>query len=104
MRDLNFEVNGQALRKVGDFSGIVRGTKGYLRCRFEFKDSDWNNLTCLAVFESTGKESAVLIQKDRTCQVPDEITDDAYFKIRVVGAHGKTKQIITNKELITQGG
>lgn len=24
MRDLNFEVDGQSLRKVGDFSGIIR--------------------------------------------------------------------------------
>ena len=34
MRTLLFEVNGQSLSKVGDFSGIIRGSKQYLKCEF----------------------------------------------------------------------
>ena len=42
MRVLNFKVSGQSLSKNGDFSGIVAGTKGYLRLSFDF-DPEWES-------------------------------------------------------------
>ena len=33
MRILNFKINGQKLEKTGDFSGIIRGSRKYLKCR-----------------------------------------------------------------------
>lgn len=104
MRDLNFEVDGQALRKVGDFSGIIRGSKKYLRCVFSYKGTDWSNMRAIAVFEYNGNEYAVAVQKDGTCVVPDEVTDESYFKVFLVGVTGNDRKIITNKELINQGG
>lgn len=104
MRDLNFEVDGQSLRKVGDFSGIIRGTKNYLKCHFSFEDNDWFGLRKIAVFENQGEPSAVMLERDNTCQVPNEVTDGTYFKVSIVGISGKDKKIITNKELINQGG
>lgn len=104
MRDLNFEVDGQSLRKVGDFSGIIRGSKKYLRCVFSYKGIDWSNMRAIAVFEHNGNEYAVVIQKDGSCMVPDEVTDGSYFKVSVVDVSGKNKKITTNKELINQGG
>ena len=41
MRRLIFAVTGQQLTKHGDFTGIMAGSKGYLRCRFELSDPEW---------------------------------------------------------------
>ncbi len=104
MRTLLFEVNGQALSKVGDFSGIIRGSKQYLKCEFMRKSSDWFDVGMIAVFEQNSEKHAVAVQKNGTCMVPDEVTDGSYFKVSVVGVSGATRKITTNKELINQGG
>ena len=40
MRELDFLVEGQRLTKNGDFSGIVKGSQQYLKCKFEFKGDE----------------------------------------------------------------
>lgn len=104
MRNLNFEVDGQSLRKVGDFSGIIRGSKKYLRCVFSYKGTDWLNMRVIAVFEHDGNEYAVAVQNDGSSIVPDEVTDESYFKVSLVGVSRNDKRVTTNKELINQGG
>lgn len=44
MRELDFIVNGQTLMKdpLCDFTGLVAGTKGYLKLYFEFSPA-WKN-------------------------------------------------------------
>ena len=37
MRTLYFEINGQTLRKIDNFSGIIKGSKQYLKCHFTVK-------------------------------------------------------------------
>ena len=56
------------------------------------------------MFENQGEPSAVMLERDNTCQVPNEVTDGTYFKVSIVGISGKDKKITTNKELINQGG
>lgn len=41
MRTLYFEINGQTLRKIDNFSGIIKGSKQYLKCHFTVKDPEW---------------------------------------------------------------
>lgn len=103
MRILYFEINGQTLRKIDNFSGIIKGSKQYLKCHFAVKDSEWTGMGMVAVFENSYGSYAVAIQKDGSCMVPDEVTDGSYFKVSVVGV-SKSKKITTNKELINQGG
>lgn len=103
MRELNFTVDKQKLSKVGNFYNIVKGSKGFLKCRFNFEGTDWMNHKAIAVFESNGEESAVWLNSDMTCMVPDEVTDGSYFKVKMVGVnHDST--ITTNKLVISQGG
>ena len=107
MRELNFTIDKQKLSKSGDFSNIIRGSKGYLKCRFNFEGTDWLNHKLIAVFESNGEEFARKLNIDKTCIVPDEVTDGSYFKVRVVGANLKQSSlsmITTNKLIISQGG
>lgn len=104
MRTLHFEINGQTLRKIDNFSGIIKGSKQYLKCHFAVKDPEWTGMGIVAVFENNDGSYAVAVQKDGSCMVPDEVTDDSYFKVSVVGVSGKNKKITTNKELVNQGG
>ena len=104
MRILSFTVDGQKLSKNGDFSNIIRGSKGYLKCKFSFNGNDWSKHRVIAVFRvHDNEEYAVLLNHDGTCMVPDEVTDGAYFKMELVGVSSdKTITITTNKELVEQ--
>lgn len=51
MRELRFTVRGQALRRATgcDFEGIVPGSAGYLRAKFDFY-ADWKGCAKAASF------------------------------------------------------
>lgn len=102
MRILEFSVDKQKLVKSGDFSGIVSGSKGYLKCKFNFISEDWTACKVVAVFKHNNEEYAVAVNNDRTCMVPNEVTDGRCFKIKMVGVKGKDYSITTNKVLISQ--
>ncbi len=98
MRILPFAVEGQTLRKNGDFGGIMAGTKGYLRCRLKLADNDWLYAKKVMVFND---EYAVPVNADFECMVPDEVTDGRSFKVQLIGQTGKTR-MKTNPVLIEQ--
>lgn len=102
MRILDFKIKNQRLSKNGDFSNIVRGTKNYLKCRFDMEDADWFGVRKIAVFENGGEECAVALERDNTCEVPNEVTDKSYFKVKLVGVKMGKITLITNKALINQ--
>lgn len=97
MRTLNFIVESQALRKNGDFSNIVAGTKNYLVCGFSFNDADWKKALKVAVFDDNIPKP---IEND-FCYVPDEVTSKKSFKFYVIGKIGSTT-IKTNQILVEQ--
>lgn len=102
MRTLYFLVEGQKLRKNGDFSGIVKGSKGYLQCIVN-TDTTWDGSRTFAVFTNDKNvESAVEVIGNR-CQVPDDITDESCFCVSFVGVK-RNQKIVTNKVLIEQEG
>lgn len=98
MRKLMFTVNGQQLRKSGDFSGIMAGSKGYLKCGLQLNDNDWLRAKKVMVFND---EYAVVVNADYECRVPDEVTDAKSFKVQLIGQAGKTR-MMTNPVLIEQ--
>lgn len=102
MRNLQFTVNGQRLSKDGDFSNIVKGTKGYLKCIFNFEGNDWIGYKVVAVFWNSKIEYAVPVLSN-SCMVPDEVTDYSNFKMKLIGARDNCR-ITTNKVLISQEG
>lgn len=98
MRTLTFSVNGQTLKKEGDFSGIIAGSKGYLKCRFTTSDPDWRKAKKVALFN---EEYPVAVSELQECRVPDEVTDAKSFKLRLIGQNAATR-ITTNPTLIEQ--
>lgn len=97
MRNLEFKIEGQKLTKSGDFSGIIAGTKNYLRCVFSFNDPYWDSMAKVAVFN----DSTAVAIKSNMCLVPNDVSDDRNFKLYVVGKNGNTIAN-TNKILIEQ--
>lgn len=103
MRELDFLVEGQRLTKNGDFSGIVKGSQQYLKCKFEFKGDEWRRYRIAAVFYKGKEDYAVPLELDGTCFVPDELSDVKCIKVKLIGVR-KLGRIITNIELIEQEG
>ena len=106
MRVLPFKISNQQIVKNGDFTHIIKGTKNYLQCKFEFENSeDWYGCTIIAAFENQRKECAVVVSNELTCMVPNEMTDSKYFKMKLIGVRdSKRININTNRVLISQEG
>lgn len=102
MRTLDFSVDGQKLDKIGDFSNLIKGSKGYLRCKFKF-DSDWSGHKVIAVFERNKKQLPVALRSDKTCMIPDEMSQASCFKMSLIGDKDGNR-ITTNKITIEQEG
>ena len=93
------------LTKVKDYNGIT-DTIGALRCRFEFRTSDWDNATMTAVFckgnmathpQIVDNAIGVLLDGDDECAVPAEVlTRDAkYFSVGVWGVTATGLRIVS---------
>lgn len=88
MRTLNFIVDKQIITKSPgcDFTGLVAGTRGYLRAHFSFS-ADWSSYRKVAVFTCDAGEYPSPIVGGM-CDVPDEAAASDSFKVHVVGKHG----------------
>lgn len=94
------------LIKVKDYSGITN-TVGALRCKFEFRTSDWDNATMTAVFckgnmathpEIVDNAIGVLLDDIDECAVPSEVlTRDAkYFSVGIWGVTASNLRIVSD--------
>lgn len=104
MRILNFNVDGQSLKKdpACDFSGIVKGSKGYLQCSFAFS-REWDGCKVAASFWSYDKEKGAAPVINGRCKIPDEITDFKSFQVCLIGVRDGYR-ITTGKVKIEQEG
>lgn len=104
MLTLKFSVEAQKLSADFGDVRIVRGTKNFLKCAFDFKDSSWSGCKIAAVFEVPGQNEYPVAVSHGTCMVPEEVTDGKNFKLKLIGVNRIGYKIVTNKILITQGG
>lgn len=104
MRTLRFVIHGQKLKQAPgcDFSGIVPGTEGYLKARFEF-DSEWNGCKKAASFFRAGGEEFAAPIVNNECGIPSEALTRGKFSVSVTGMRNEFK-ITTNKIDVLQGG
>lgn len=104
MRTLRFNVTGQKLARAPecDFSGIVRGTSGYLKAQFA-TDGEWNGCKKAAAFyDMFGNEHAAPVIGGE-CEIPKEALGGEIFAVRLTGMRAGYK-ITTNKLFIEQEG
>lgn len=103
MRTLKFIVSKQTIRPDPscDFTGIVPGTRGYLRAEFSF-NSDWDGCRKAAVFYKYDKQYPAPI-KNGACMIPAEALKAKTFAVSVVGERDGYR-ITTNKVEVRQNG
>ena len=90
MRVLKFVVNAQKITQDPncDFSGIVRGTTGYLEAHFSFS-VEWAGTVKVAEFRKYACDSAVSVPIiNGRCMVPTEVTGGKAWYVKIVGKRG----------------
>ena len=104
MRTLKFIVTGQHIEKdpICDFSGLVPGTKGYLRAAFVF-DQEWSNCKKVAVFVKYGREFPAPIINGY-CNIPPEVLTHGRFSLYVIGERSGGYRIPTSRIEVRQDG
>nr|DAV21390.1 MAG TPA: hypothetical protein [Caudoviricetes sp.] len=105
MRILKFIVNKQKIRPdpTCDFSGLIKGTSGYLKASFSFSP-EWNGCNIAASFWRMEKEYPVLL-KNGQCEIPSEALTWDYFSVSVIGMKCDGRYVITtDKTKISQKG
>lgn len=102
MRILKFSVDGQRLYRdpASDFSGIIRGSRGYLQCSFSLS-KEWANCKIAASFWRSDQEIDAAPVIGGNCVIPDSVTDYREFELSLVGVR-KGYRITTNRVKIEQ--
>ena len=102
-RILKFTVSRQIVSKYPDcdFSGIVKGSEGYLMAMFVFS-REWYGCKIAASFWCDGKEYAVPVKNSR-CAIPAEALKRNQFYVSLIGVMEGYK-ITTNKLKVSQEG
>ena len=97
MRILKFNIKSQLIAKDPDcdFSGLVAGTKNYLKAYFTFS-SEWDN----CILWRGSKEYAVVIENNCCC-IPEEVLVGSTFSISITGQNNGYR-ITTNKVSVNQ--
>jgi hypothetical protein len=82
---LDFIVVKQTMQRdpACDFSGLVAGSRGYLRARFRFS-SDWAGCRKVVIFSAKGKDYPVPLINN-TCEIPAEALACTLVQVRAVG-------------------
>lgn len=101
MRTLSFSVKQQRLIKTSNFAHIVAGSKGYLRCSFDFSD-DWDGCIKVASFYDLDDCEYAVPIVNSVCDVPDDVTDGLFIRVRVLGKRGDGFTIQTKTATIRQ--
>lgn len=100
MKTLEFDVVQQSVTRIGDLSKIIRGSKGYLECLFNF-DETWTGYKVIAMFESKNNTEVAIVENS-ICRVPDSMTDEDHFCMKLLGIKTIDNYTYTNKILIEQ--
>lgn len=102
MRVLNFDVIEQKLQKnpKSDFSGIIRGSRGYLQCSFNLS-KEWSGCKIAASFWHYDKEIDAAPVIGGSCTIPDSVTDYREFEVSLVGIRDSYR-ITTNRVKVEQ--
>lgn len=104
MRELNFRVDDQLLRKMPgcDFSKIVAGSVGYLKAKFYFSGNAWGDCVKVASFWNNGQMFNARLEEDDSCNIPSEALTGKEFEVSVTGGKPDGYRISTNRFKVKQ--
>ena len=85
MRVFEFIASDQTLSRspACDFTGIVAGSRGYLRARFQFS-KEWAGCKKVAVFKSKGKDYPVGLEFNM-CDIPAAALTGSSVQVYLIG-------------------
>ena len=78
---------------------LVNKSKDYLKCFFNFKTDDWNNLEKFAIFKNEKDEAYVCNLGDSLqceCTIPEPVLTGTFFRVSVYGGD----RITTNEKTV----
>lgn len=93
--DLSFEVTNQTMVRTDSYR-VVNCSNEYLRCSFEFKSDDWNDLTKFVLFKYDKNVYRVALVGSAVI-VPHEVLGSDYFIVSVYGVDNDNKRITSNR-------
>lgn len=104
MRELNFRVDDQLLRKQPgcDFSKIVAGSVGYLKAKFYFSGNAWDDCVKVASFWNEGQAYNVRLDENDSCDIHPEALTGKEFGVSVTGGRPDGYRITTNNFKVKQ--
>ena len=87
MRVLEFKVDRQTISKQPgcDFSGLVAGSNGYLRAKFNFVGPEWEGTDKLAAFWISDRKHGVALDENDECDIPSQVLVATEFRVQVIG-------------------
>lgn len=94
-RTLLYKVKGQRLIPVGDHSGLVSGSAGYLYAKFEF-DEAWTNCDKRVIFINGAVEYPARII-DGECRIPYQALTSSSFDVCIRFTNGRDISVTTNR-------
>lgn len=100
-RFLKFVVDGQMIKKTGDFDNIVTGSKGYLFAQF-ILSPEWHGCKIAASFFSGGKEYPAILDENGVCEIPEQALVKRHFAVSLTGISNDYR-IVTHKVFVKQG-
>lgn len=100
MRNLYFRVDGQELKTLEQYTGIMRGSHRYLNLMFEFGREWANYKKVVSVKDVEGNEYNAVITRNGVL-LPKDVTGTSRLYITVYVSDGKTT-VQTNTVTIEQ--
>lgn len=84
---LDYKVKEQTICEVPRESVARRGSRKYLRLRFQF-DDEWQELTKTLYLQHETFSEPIIVEDGKAVHVPDYFTTQEYFMITLVGING----------------
>ena len=100
MRNLYFRVDGQELKTLEQYTGIMRGSHRYLNLMFEFGREWANYKKVVQIKDADGNEYNAVITRNGVL-LPKDVTGTSRLYITVYVSDGKTT-VKTNTVKIEQ--
>ena len=99
---LSFDVTGQTVSSRKNNGKLANKSVNYLSLCFNFKDTEWDNLTKRVLFENGGEKYCKELNEHDQVLVPFEVLVDDYFVFSLYGIDGDVR-VTTNQIKIFLG-
>ena len=102
MRSIGLKVQNNELIATGDLTGIVAGETPYVQFNITTADMSWYSATIALVFEWDKKQKVVQASTSGIALMPEEVSNERYFHMRVIGLLPNGTRYVTKNRLLVE--